>query len=282
MTNGFVFAEEYTIPSLGKVYDVKVNLQFLINNGIVVKNDYYDMYVNLVETNMDRSREKYKTQCHHIVPKCYFIDNDIQVDDSDSNKVILLHKDHVLAHYYLALCSVEEKFKTANINAIRYALNIPTFKLQPDYEKQKQFIENLEYYDFLQVQRNEYMSKILQGRERDETYRNNIRKAHIGRTWICKGAELKQVLPSELDFFLSNGWHKGNPRTSAYMKGRTSWNKGIPMSEKTKELQRIDKKGRIHVNNGKISKMIFPSEFEEYSAKGFVRGRLFYSRKVDI
>lgn len=282
MTDGFIFAEEYTIPSLGKVYNVKVNLHLLIKNGILVENEYYDMYSNLIKLNLTRKREKYKTQCHHIIPKCYFIDNNIPIDDSESNKVILVHKDHVLAHYYLALCSADERFKNANINAIRYALNMRTFKLLPEYEKQKEFIENLEYYDFLQVERNRYMSKILQGRERNEQYRNNIRKAHIGRIWIYKDNELKQILPNELDFYLSKGWYKGNPRTSSYMSGKIPWNKGIPMREETKDLQRLGKKGRIHVNNGKVSKMIFPSEFEKYSARGFVKGRLYYSREVDI
>lgn len=279
MTEGYVFAEEYTLPSMGKVYDVKVNPHLLIEDNTLIKNEYYDMYIKLIENNLSRKREKYMTQCHHIIPKCYFVDKHIPIDDSNANKIILVHKDHVIAHYYLALCSNNERFRCANINAIRYALNMKTFKLSDDYEEQKEFLLNLSQYDSLQIERNNYMSKLLQGRERDETYRDNIRKAHIGRVWIYKDDELKQVLPDELDFYLDKGWSKGNPRTSIYMREKIPWNKGIPMSERTKSLQRISKEGRIHVNNGKISKMIFPSEFDKYSNEGFVRGRLCYSRE---
>lgn len=50
---------------------------------------------------------KFKTQLHHIIPRKYYTYNKLEINNSRENLVNLLYKDHILAHYYLALCAKE-------------------------------------------------------------------------------------------------------------------------------------------------------------------------------
>ena len=78
---------------------------YLLDFGIFYENDYLEKYVDLIESNRDRPKEKYKTNKHHIVPQSYYKRYNIVVDNSDNNIINLLYKDHILAHYYLCLCT---------------------------------------------------------------------------------------------------------------------------------------------------------------------------------
>lgn len=55
--------------------------------------------------------------------------------------------------------------------------------------------------------------------------------------------------------------------------GRAAWNKGIKMSEE--EAKRLGQlaKGRIHVTNGTVNKMIYPEELQKWEEQGFHKGR---------
>ena len=61
--------------------------------------DIFDKYFNLIENNLKTKRENFKTQRHHIVPKCIW--KRISCDFSCDLIVNLTHKNHILAHYYL-------------------------------------------------------------------------------------------------------------------------------------------------------------------------------------
>ena len=84
----------------------------LLALDIVDDNDYLDKYCELILTNTATKKEKFKTQKHHIIPRAYFALNNIKLDNSLENIVNLYFKDHILAHYFLALCAKGEfKFK---------------------------------------------------------------------------------------------------------------------------------------------------------------------------
>ena len=62
-------------------------------------------YIELINSNKQTTKEKYKHQEHHIIPKsCYKIKG-LTVDNSNDNLVYLTHYDHLLAHYLLYKCS---------------------------------------------------------------------------------------------------------------------------------------------------------------------------------
>ena len=67
----------------------------MINNDIIHDNEYLELYKKFL---IDKSLEKnikFKTQTHHIIPKIYYQRNDLAIDDTSQNKVILYFKDHI-------------------------------------------------------------------------------------------------------------------------------------------------------------------------------------------
>lgn len=69
---------------------------------------------------------------------------------------------------------------------------------------------------------------------------------------------------------LKRGYAEGRYKTT---KGKPAWNKGLKMSDEQKAKLGDICRGRIHITNGSINKMIHPEEFDQWEAKGFYRGR---------
>ena len=119
-------------------------------------NEYIQKYLYLIAANAKTAKEKYKTNCHHILPRCYFKLLNLPVDNSKTNLVNLSHKDHLLAHYYLYLCATG-KFKLLNSLAFRY---IET-KYQLPIEE---IIKNLDNYQQLCIDAKKQAGRAMLGK----------------------------------------------------------------------------------------------------------------------
>lgn len=148
---------------------------------------YLKLYVELIISNLSQEKIKFKTQEHHIIPKSYYKDNCLEVDNSKDNLVNLLYKDHILAHYYLALASTDKLFKYQNTMAIQHVfgnkhvnceeINISTLNLdlyQSLYEEAMQHQKENAYYTH-------------KGRKRTQETIENLRKANKGRIYVNNG-----------------------------------------------------------------------------------------------
>lgn len=103
----------------------------LLKTGYFVANDYLDLYVQLCLKNIVTAKESGKTHLHHTIPLSWYIRKynlkdrraaEPYAKKDESNLLInLLFKDHILAHYYLCLCSTEI-FKYQAICALNYLL----------------------------------------------------------------------------------------------------------------------------------------------------------------
>lgn len=78
----------------------------LLETNVFIDNDYLDLYIDLV-LNHAVEKKKFKTQCHHILQRAYFLHFNLPVDNSKENIVELEYKYHVLAHYYLIKCTID-------------------------------------------------------------------------------------------------------------------------------------------------------------------------------
>ena len=110
----------------------------LLETGIFIDNEYLDLYCELINNNRNTVKEKHRTQCHHIIPRCYFNIIGIDIDNSENNLVNLLLKDHVLAHCYLVLSSKENQFKYFNRVTLYRIIN------HFDYKDIKDLMNNLD------------------------------------------------------------------------------------------------------------------------------------------
>ena len=198
----------------------------LLNLGIVIDNEYLDKYVELVETNRNTKREKFKTQRHHIVPKHYYKLNELKIDNSKSNFVNLFYKDHFIAHLLLAMCSSTEDYFFNNFIALSYMSKKFNHKnldiLQEEYEQcRKRCAEHNPMY-------NEVYKQIHDESMRSEDVRSRIAstmKKHIANgefftkehrekisasikdgVYIYNDERITRVRKSNLQEYLNNGW----------------------------------------------------------------------------
>ena len=88
-------------------------MEKLSNTTYFVDNEFLSKYVVLVERNKITKQRNGLTNSHHIIPRYWFKMNGVEVDNSPSNLVNLPYREHILAHYYLCLCT-EGKLKYAN------------------------------------------------------------------------------------------------------------------------------------------------------------------------
>lgn len=262
----------------------------LVKLDILIDNEYLDKYVDLVYSCLTNTWIKYKCQRHHIVPRCYYKFNNLPVNNDSENIVIMLHYQHLLAHYYLTLCSKEDYFRDANALAFRNAVNHSWYKSNCDYVEERILIENLPEYQQLVELANKAVSKrlkgtthitaestklkiskTLQGHVVSKETREKISKSCKGNTASNKG---KICYTNGLtNIFLDSnenvpeGFIRGGRRT-----GTPSKNKGKLLSEDIK--QKISNKllGYKAMTNGVETKHIYPDEIDLYLSNGWVFG----------
>ena len=86
----------------------------LLKTNYFIENDFLNKYCQLMFENIITNRIKYKTERHHFVPLSYYSILHKEKNrkllnmysKEDKNLIInLSHFNHLLAHYYLCLCS---------------------------------------------------------------------------------------------------------------------------------------------------------------------------------
>lgn len=116
------------------VYKTLKNLDYFVDN------DYLQQYARLVERHA-RTLIRGTTNKHHIIPKCWFKLKNIPVNNDLNNLVNLPYREHILAHYYLCLCT-EDPFKYGNQLGLVCLLNGKVLK-----PTDKRLLENLPLYN---------------------------------------------------------------------------------------------------------------------------------------
>lgn len=116
--------------------------QTLVNLKGFEDNEFLDQYCTLIERHTRTSKRARVTNAHHIIPKSWFKINNQEIDNSLINLVNLPYREHVLAHYYLCLCTVGK---------LQYANQLAFFCLITRKKKlnivEKQLVHNLPMYN---------------------------------------------------------------------------------------------------------------------------------------
>ena len=131
------------------VYETLRQLDYFIDN------EYLEMYSQLIERNTRTPLRHGLTHKHHILPKSWFkLTNNI-INNDLNNLVNLPKREHVLAHYYLCLCT-SDPFRYANQLAL---MCLQTNKTLNYVEKQLLCglpMYNNIYEDFIQKRQSNY------------------------------------------------------------------------------------------------------------------------------
>lgn len=105
-----------------------------------IENDYLVKYCQLIESNKRTKQFSKETHKHHVLPRSWFKLTGKTVNDCLNNLVNLTCRYHILAHYYLCLCT-EDPF--------RYANELGLFCLESDIKNDvdKHLLRNLPLYN---------------------------------------------------------------------------------------------------------------------------------------
>jgi len=215
----------------------------LLEIGIVLDNEYLDLYISLINQNLTTKQEIHKTQRHHIIPKYYYKENGLKINNKVENIVNLFFKDHVLAHYYLALCSTKNYYKFSNVFAIKHLLGAKYIKGMPIESSLLKFTGSLQYYQQLYEEGTKHFYDIYhKGKKCSEENKIKSSKRMMNHVWTDEEIKRRVVTRRK------NGNWKYSPelikKLSDSHKGQIAWNKGLKMSKSFSEKVREGKIGK--------------------------------------
>lgn len=209
--------------------------QKLLSLNVFVDNEYLDFYCDLIDKNRLTKKAKKETQSHHIVPKCYFTVNHLEIDNSKDNLVNLKYTDHILAHYYLCLCCIDNKNIKYRIENAFLCLTNKKTKIQ-DFNPETDLEHFNTIYESWRIANSQ--SRLgkkhwYYGKHLTEEHRENIRKGLIDvprtKEWSQKISESKKghFVSDETKQKISKTKKEQHIITStSFKKGSIPWNKG--------------------------------------------------------
>ena len=91
--------------------------------------------INMARLNPPESGDK-----HHIIPRCWFKMNNLPIDNSDANLVLLTKEQHGKVHKLMSLCAKDEQLKR-NMVIAAHLMGLPTTSLK--YTPTKEVIQKI-------------------------------------------------------------------------------------------------------------------------------------------
>lgn len=219
----------------------------MINNDIIHDNEYLELYKKFL---IDKSLEKnikFKTQTHHIIPKIYYQLNDLAIDDTSQNKVILYFKDHIYAHYLLVFIIKDEELKYRLQHALTSMCNTAHKKDSSIDFSHLEYLQEI-YEECLQTKSLKYKgSKKLPvseaSRLRLKQCRQKYLDTHPNRAWITDGKI------NHLIYDFDEAWKNRYP---GFRQGRTLSEEEINRRKNKSKLLTDEQKkhlNRLHAAN---------------------------------
>lgn len=282
--------------------------QDILDKGLCKENKFFDLYLDLIWENKNTLREKFKTERHHIIPKFYYKQQGVELDNSENNLVNLSYADHIKAHLYLLLAveSIYQRFAS-------FAAHRTLTGHQGFYKSLDEANNLLNILDFESLQEAKELIRYQVGLKSSQQFHNR------GRRWMYneKLDSHKLVRKSDISAFLLQGWelsrnfkhsedskqkNRAKHLNKTYSKDRTlkikatvesrygSYQemnlqcKGLLTAEQKQHLSLTAAeyfKTHSQVNKGKIcvydpasyrNKYILADELPNYLAKGYLRG----------
>ena len=242
-------------------------------------NKYLELYCDLISKNLTKKQEKYKTQSHHIIPKSLYKINNLEMDNSRNNVVNLLYKDHILAHYYLCLCSLDPLFRYYMFISIHYIKGIDSINVSDEIddfvksldEYQVLYEENIKYHGRLSSERNKGFKFSEESRKKISEAMKKEKQDMIPVYIVGDDSSYKFIHRDELDNYISLGYVRGRPKSISNKIGDSL--RGKSLSPNTIDKLKEAHKGSVIICMGDQEKHIHTSELDKYLTDGWTLGR---------
>ena len=175
--------------------------QQLLTKGLCKNNKFFDLYIDLIWKNKNTPREKFKTERHHIIPKFYYKQQNIKLDNSENNLVNLSYADHIKAHLYLLLA-----IETAYQKFASFAAHRTITGRQGLYKSLEEANNLLNILDFDSLQKAKEIMRPQVSLKSSQQFHNLGRKSMYHSESGCR----KLVKESDIAIFLDQGWILGS------------------------------------------------------------------------
>ena len=228
----------------------------LLETGHILNNEYLEKYLKLILDNLHTEYVKAKTQKHHVLPQSLFrlLSEDLQKEISIKDSlIILIYKDHILAHFYLMKCAATKAFRDKMACAVRWVLrrykficqstqNLDEFSLVNCLDEIQDYYEEAKSINCLKPDTPRKISESLKGK-------------------ICISKDdksFKYIHPDQFDEFENQGYHRSH---------------NLQTDESKQKISKAHS-GRIVLNNGQEQHNVLPDQLDEYLRRGYVYGQL--------
>ena len=255
----------------------------LLKYSQIEENEYLEAYCELILKNYGRKKESKKTQSHHIIPRALFKMNNEKVDDSRSNRINLYYKDHILAHYYLCLCSKDSLFRYYMFMCLKFMC-----KEFQSGENIYDFVESLDAYQKLYEESMLKHAELTRARFKGKSLPLEMKMKISETNKKVHSQMVPMYIPeddnsytfvniSEVDTYFSLGYIRGRPKNISIKMGEGQ--RGKIIRDEQREKFSFAKKGKIRVFKEDITKLISKDDLDNYLEQGWTRGMSERNRK---
>lgn len=228
---------------------------------LFIQNEYYQKYIELINSNIHSKYEKFKFNKHHIIPKIVFGINKQLVDNSVTNIVCLPITQHIMAHYYLALCTTE-KYRAAMENAFFHLIN--SHKEMPD---EIELIKKLPEYENIYIQYCKDLSIRF-------THEEKSQAAKLGwKNRVLRGSFLNNKPTSQKQKLAASKTFKGKPKSKKQKekmsKSGKAYHKQHPDAHVGKNNPMYGRKRMHLISDPTVQLIVKSNEFQKYLQNGY-------------
>jgi len=252
----------------------------LLRLNVFIDNNYLNKYIELCLNNINTVKIKFKTERHHIIPKSYYILNNLEIDNSNTNLVNLSIEDHILAHYYLCGC-ISDRSLYIRLCCAFYLMTSEKYNYISEEDLIKKLPKLLTYKEAFHLRQKEIFQSdswrekvsISWWKPNHIPWNKDLTKfTHPSMRIISEKNHLNQLgkipwnknLTKDIDFRLSLSAEK-RLHTLFEKTGYYGTNNGKKFSIETRKLMSDNMKGLhsqdIWINNGKITKHVSLDEY---------------------
>ena len=255
--------------------------KYFLSTGWFYDNDYLELYIDLINNNLIRGSIHRETQSHHIIPRSYYRYYQLAINNAPDNIVNFLFKDHILAHYYLSMCTIEMTLVRANLAAICLMTNndkltndVTSYEwiaenlteIQNQYEKVRQQVPNVMFNPKVKekhdnsMRKEETRQKISttmkklsgEGSRFSKETREKISQHSVGKIYMHLDNKVIKIYPQDKEKYLALGYElgRGIPLSEEHKQALINSHLGKHYSEELKQKLSDAHKGQVPINKG--------------------------------
>ena len=210
-------------------------------------NQHFVAMMNVI--NVARFNPPKEGHKHHIIPRCWFRMNNLPIDNSKDNLVLLSKEQHSKIHKLMSLCAKDEQIKR-NMILAAHLMGLPatSLKYTPTDETRKKMSEAQKGRTFSDETRRK-LSAAHKGLHLSEEHRRKIGESNKGR--IVTEETRRKISESQ----------KGRPLSEEHYRNICEANKKVTEDKCRKISEAL--KGMPSWNKGKATS-IFGKSFKEH------------------